>query len=35
MPEEYDSVQNGNNITNMLSDTIEITVTKKWLDGSD
>ena len=35
VPEEYDSVQNGNNITNMLSDTIEITVTKKWLDGSD
>ena len=35
VPEEYDSVQNGNNITNTLNDTIEITVTKKWLDGSD
>ena len=27
VPEEYDSVQNGNNITNTLNDTIEITVT--------
>lgn len=35
VPEEYDSVQNGNNITNTLNDTIEITVTKEWLDGSD
>ena len=35
VPEEYDSVQTGNDITNTLSDVLDITVTKQWEDGSD
>lgn len=35
VPEEYDSVQTGNNMTNTLSDVLDITVTKQWEDGSD